>query len=29
VIFMQERSELWIGALGAGAALFLVWTVTR
>jgi Ca-activated chloride channel family protein len=26
--FMQERTELWLSALGAGAALFLVWTLT-
>jgi hypothetical protein len=27
--FMQERSELWLGAAGAAAALFIVWTVTN
>ena len=29
VVFMQERIELWLYTLGAGAALFTVWTVTR
>jgi Ca-activated chloride channel family protein len=29
VVFMQEQTELWLYTLGAGAALFMVWTVTR
>ena len=29
VVFMQERAELWLYTLGTGAALFLIWTVTR
>jgi hypothetical protein len=29
VVFMQERSELWLFTVGTGAALFVVWTVTR
>jgi Ca-activated chloride channel family protein len=29
VVFMQERSELWLYAAGASAALALVWSVTR
>jgi len=29
VIFMQERAELWLYTLGTGAALFVIWTVTR
>jgi Ca-activated chloride channel family protein len=29
VLFMQEQTELWLYTLGAGAALFMVWTVTR
>jgi Ca-activated chloride channel family protein len=29
VVFMQERAELWLSALGAGAALAIVWTITR
>jgi len=28
VIFMQERAELWLYTVGAGAALFVIWTVT-
>jgi Ca-activated chloride channel homolog len=28
VVFMQERAELWLCTLGAGAALVLVWTIT-
>jgi len=28
VVFMQEQAELWLYTLGAGAALFMVWTVT-
>jgi hypothetical protein len=26
---MHERAELWLYTFGAGAALFMVWTVTR
>jgi hypothetical protein len=29
VFFMQERTELWLHALAAGAALFMVWRLTR
>ena len=29
VVFMQERAELWLFTVGTGAALFVVWTVTR
>jgi Ca-activated chloride channel family protein len=29
VVFMQERAELWLFTFGTGAALFIVWTVTR
>ena len=29
VVFMQERGELWLYTLGTGAALFMIWTVTR
>jgi Ca-activated chloride channel homolog len=29
VVFMQERSELWLYAFGTGAALLFVWNVTR
>jgi len=29
VVFMQERAELWLFSLGTGAALFIIWTVTR
>jgi len=29
VVFMQERAELWLYTFGTGAALFLIWTVTR
>jgi von Willebrand factor type A domain-containing protein len=29
VLFMQERVELWLFTLGTGAALAIVWTVTR
>jgi Ca-activated chloride channel family protein len=29
VAFMQERSELWLSALGAAGALFVVWTLTN
>ena len=29
VVFMQEQTELWLYTLGAGAALFMVWTVTQ
>jgi len=29
VVFMQERAELWLFTVGTGAALFIVWTVTR
>jgi Ca-activated chloride channel family protein len=29
IIFMQERSELWLYTLGTSAALFFVWTATR
>jgi hypothetical protein len=29
VVFMQERSELWLFTVGTGAALFIVWTMTR
>jgi Ca-activated chloride channel family protein len=29
VVFMQERAELWLYALGTGGALFFVWTATR
>jgi Ca-activated chloride channel family protein len=29
VVFMQEQTELWLYTLGAGAALFVVWTLTR
>ena len=29
VVFMQEQAELWLYTLGAGAALFMVWTVTQ
>ena len=28
VVFMQERSELWLSAVGASAALFVVWRIT-
>ena len=29
LLFLQERVELWLQAAGAGAALALVWTLTR
>jgi Ca-activated chloride channel family protein len=29
IVFMQERAELWLFTFGTGAALFIVWTVTR
>jgi Ca-activated chloride channel family protein len=29
VVFVQERAELWLYSVGAGATLFVVWTVTR
>jgi len=29
LIFLQERIELWLQAVGAGAALAFVWTLTR
>jgi hypothetical protein len=29
VAFMQERSELWLSAVGASAALFVVWRITN
>ena len=29
IAFMQERVELWLYTVGAGAALAIVWTVTR
>jgi Ca-activated chloride channel family protein len=29
VVFMQERAELWLYALGGGAALSWIWAVTR
>jgi Ca-activated chloride channel family protein len=29
VAFMQERSELWLSALGAAGAVFAVWTLTN
>jgi Ca-activated chloride channel family protein len=29
VVFMQEQTELWLYAVGAGAALFMIWTVTQ
>jgi hypothetical protein len=29
VVFMQERAELWLYAMAAGATLFVVWSVTR
>jgi Ca-activated chloride channel homolog len=28
VLFMQERAELWLYALGTGAALAFIWTIT-
>ena len=29
IVFMQERIELWLYAIGAGATLFVLWSVTR
>ena len=29
LLFVQERAELWLFALGTSGALFIVWTVTR
>jgi hypothetical protein len=29
VLFMQERAELWLCAVGTAATLILLWTVTR
>jgi Ca-activated chloride channel homolog len=29
VVFVQERAELWLFAVGAGTTLLLVWSVTR
>ena len=29
LLFLQERAELWLQAAGAGAALAIVWTLTR
>jgi hypothetical protein len=29
VLFLQDREELWLHSLAAGATLFIVWTMTR
>jgi hypothetical protein len=29
LLFLQERIELWLQAAGAGAALAILWTLTR